>query len=1172
MITWSQHPHRRLVFALAVALALVVSALPHPGAVAQQVTAQLEQAIHHPAGLDARVPADWEVREQDGSVVLLPPNPNPLGVQPTYILVALPRGDVTRPDDESVVERLEQQIGRTHAYVQRVGAAEPLRMATGQGIVLTWEGENPDGLAERAHAYVGIVDDKLVMLLARSSRIVMRDHEPVLAAIFATIRGPVARAPFAGRFESEKMVVVLEAVDGGYGGNIEFGGATFPVEAREQQDGRLSGTFRSGEAVFEFEATLAGETLTLASGGTTYRLRRKGGAAAPAAPSAGGPAAVPENMDPAAPAPTARGWAGALADMGPVQADPQREWTIAVYLDGDNDLEPFALRDLIEMEAGLPAKGVEIIVLIDRAEGYESGAGDWTDARVYRVRPDRDSSRIASEVICSPGELDMGDPAVLAQFVGSTFRTFPSRARMLILWDHGGGWAQMANDANAPGTPQGNDRLTLPELGAGLRAGLAAAKIEKLDLIGFDMCLMAQLETATELEGMADVMVASEAVEPGNGWPYNEILPQFGKGTLGSRRIAQEIVRAYSRFYDARDAEVATLSALDLRVLPEVLEAFNGVVSKIAPAVDTQWPGLSRSIYYAEAYAERTDVRSGAHALASVDLLDVLERMRYSVEGFDGEAQYRRLVDAMDRMVLASHSSPRRRLSNGLAIYAPVHGAMVDPEYMQTRLAQTTAWTDLLGRLHAAQQRNASEPRFSNLRLTDEKGREIEAAESLFNHRLSFTLEGDNIIWTQVWFGRDDAGANGMVVLYKGFVVDPFFYQRRKEAVADVVDLIMPEYVDGRNDLYQDVNGVTLKITDGKTAFDATIDGSALDDLRSLRVPVLLTHSSFGEIGATIVFDACWWQVKGVIGEVPQPDGRIAYRQVEPPADTEVTLLFETVQASGEMTYVRGGTFAWGSGPELLMDVVTPGTYRAAFVAETISGARAVETIPFEISQGAWLERFRGGDLAEFDPATMVGTWDHYLIGPTDRPTGLVFEISRHPEDENLLVATVTSKTRPEVQIHQVLWPDRRLFPSLRIFEYDDKGEQIGFYVGACGYGIRNGKPTFVYKLADVTRISAALVKRGPANTNGPDAGAEAGIRGRWEDGNGMALVCDGSDYALYADGQFLDRGSYVLRDGTLAATSSVDGETSVYRCARQGDTLVLEDEYGTRMVLELTK
>src|SRR5262249_9548142 len=51
---------------------------------------------------------------------------------------------------------------------------------------------------------------------------------------------------------------------------------------------------------------------------------------------------------------------------------------------------------------------------------------------------------------------------------------------------------------------------------------LAAVKKKlgrKIDLMGFDACLMNMVEVAYELRGSADFIVGSEEIEPGDGWP-----------------------------------------------------------------------------------------------------------------------------------------------------------------------------------------------------------------------------------------------------------------------------------------------------------------------------------------------------------------------------------------------------------------------------------------------------------------------------------------------------------------------------------------------------------------------------------------------------------------------------------------------------------------------------
>ena len=47
-----------------------------------------------------------------------------------------------------------------------------------------------------------------------------------------------------------------------------------------------------------------------------------------------------------------------------------REWTVAVYMAADNDLEAAAIQDLNEMEAAV-GDGVTVVALLDRGGGYD---------------------------------------------------------------------------------------------------------------------------------------------------------------------------------------------------------------------------------------------------------------------------------------------------------------------------------------------------------------------------------------------------------------------------------------------------------------------------------------------------------------------------------------------------------------------------------------------------------------------------------------------------------------------------------------------------------------------------------------------------------------------------------------------------------------------------------
>ena len=73
-------------------------------------------------------------------------------------------------------------------------------------------------------------------------------------------------------------------------------------------------------------------------------------------------------------------------------------WTIIVYVAADNDLEPFAILDLNEMEAASLPAGVDIAVLADRIAGYDASNGNWTDARLGVIGRDHNVSTISSNL------------------------------------------------------------------------------------------------------------------------------------------------------------------------------------------------------------------------------------------------------------------------------------------------------------------------------------------------------------------------------------------------------------------------------------------------------------------------------------------------------------------------------------------------------------------------------------------------------------------------------------------------------------------------------------------------------------------------------------------------------------------------------------------------------
>jgi hypothetical protein len=144
---------------------------------------------------------------------------------------------------------------------------------------------------------------------------------------------------------------------------------------------------------------------------------------------------------------------------------------------------------------------------------------------------------IHSPIVAELGELNMGDPATLSFFVKYVMENYPAEKYALVLWDHGHGWLGVCDDWIS------KDRLTLSEITLALEG-------YRLNLIGFDACLMSMIEVAYSLQEVANVMVASEEWEPWDGWPYDAILanlvsnPEWKEEDL-ARQIVDDYIESY---------------------------------------------------------------------------------------------------------------------------------------------------------------------------------------------------------------------------------------------------------------------------------------------------------------------------------------------------------------------------------------------------------------------------------------------------------------------------------------------------------------------------------------------------------------------------------------------------------------------------------------------------
>lgn len=886
-------------------------------------------------------------------------------------------------------------------------------------------------------------------------------------------------------------------------------------------------------------------------------------------------------------------------DFGPVRSDPNREWTVLVYLDGDNNLEHYALKDVDEMERALPPRGVEVIVLLDRAEGYSDEDGNWTDTRVFRVRPDRNPG-IKSEVLATPGELNLGDPAVLQAFVSAALKTFPARRHALILWNHGGGWASHVTDEMAPGAPNNFDKLTLPKLRAALTGALREAGLRNLDLIGFDMCLMAQLETAYELEGVADVMVGSEASEPGDGWPYETVLPHFSNPALSTQDVARGIVKAYDDYYRPRQEPMATQSAFDLRYVGQVVDTLDAFLTKVESTLPGTWPSLTRAMFFSESYSDVGDMRRGAGALLSVDLGNAFHNLVSVQPSLRSTPEYTALRNALGQFVLASKNSHRHQKSQGVAMYAPFRADLLNKDYLNTRFAKKSRWPKALSQLYAIQTRTPSEPTIGGVETVSLlRQQRVSEVIQLGQDGFAFQFEGKNLLWAFAAIGvRDDAKR-------QTFIFEKSILRKEdKDEGLRVEKKSRPEvldqygYTDGPHRVGFRYDGTRHLVSNGEKAFLVTTDETNVGNLGGhlIAVPAIYEHPKVGKYYATIYFN--WlWRAAAVKLEIPQKDGSYVYARIDPQPDANIHLLVEAWPDQGQQTYVVSGTLAWKSGLFLTIDLAPPGEHEVFLTLESLTGFSKAARHRFRVAA-------RDDDLLkgvqnapdELIPENFIGEWE-YIDAEQWFKRGRMVSIGAfatyepHPMHKNLLKFTLYKprgkNLLPALDMVEVI--QRQGLPHLRQYVLDDQGAPRP------EYGYRMSFPVFDYKDGQYLILQMDLatgelgvkVKRNgptpklqtyspqtPGSTPPPGAmtppggmappgGASMGLGGAWRSDEGDGVVFQGNQWAFYEGGRMVDGGIFQIQGNQLMTRSARTGEVRAYLFQMSGNQLLIQDDGG---------
>ncbi len=347
-------------------------------------------------------------------------------------------------------------------------------------------------------------------------------------------------------------------------------------------------------------------------------------------------------------------------------------WTIALYVNGDNNLERYwgeISRPALE---NIPSSdGLTIVAMVD----WVAENGTY----VYEI-----SGGVTTEVATHEEE-NFGDGATFTRFLTDVVAPRQSDNLAVIGWDHGYAWRYFSDDYTSDG-----DRITMPEL----QTAIETAGIY-MDILAFDACNMAAIEVAYQmsLTDCVGLLVASEESIPLNGYPYDLMFTPLAEDLSRTpEQVAADMVIGWGELYGPQTwAKTNCLSATDVSVIGDNIGVFEEWVEAMHASLEE----------YEWMYKE--DLKAALSAWATCEHVDIVD---LGLMILDDEqitdstliAATEAMVEAVTSSVLLYWNADEVSAFNGLTLYWGLAGdwLVYAEAYHDVAFAIETGWWDFL--------------------------------------------------------------------------------------------------------------------------------------------------------------------------------------------------------------------------------------------------------------------------------------------------------------------------------------------------------------------------------------------------------------------------------------------------------------------------------------------
>lgn len=389
-----------------------------------------------------------------------------------------------------------------------------------------------------------------------------------------------------------------------------------------------------------------------------------------------------------------------------VSAVAQDAWTIMIYMCGA-DLESgytssdtevgCATGDLIEIqnEASSLPDNVNVIVEAGGAKSWESNYSSVISTS-YLNRFHLTTSGYVKDAQIT--KASMGKQATFESFLEWGLNNYAAERTMVVFWNHGGAMKGCCYDEN-----YSNDSLLVDEVqGALSSAFTATGRTEKLEVVGYDACLMGVQDIAEKNSTYFNYQISSEESEAGEGWDYDagwlgDIFanPTSVSTTAVLQSCCDSFVQSYTTAYPDYDND-QTLSYIDLSKMAAYKTAWEAMASYM----------LSNSVITSSNKSSFTTLVKGCKYFAGssyytyyciFDAMDFLNKLEAS-STFNTGSMQTKIDTAQSALTAAIGYSAKGSAagnSNGLAMFYSISSNSEQSTYYTTDMTNFTNWQSI---------------------------------------------------------------------------------------------------------------------------------------------------------------------------------------------------------------------------------------------------------------------------------------------------------------------------------------------------------------------------------------------------------------------------------------------------------------------------------------------